>query len=476
MAQFKMLITKEWEEKYADYIRSEIIGKRILYTLFSGGKASQKEILSLLESKKGELNARKLPIVSEKTIYKFFRGETAYPKSDTLHTIAIICNIEPTTISDFAELDLSNYTYYKSDDDLPKEKKTLKEKIKSKEISLWELIRGIVVLILMVFIIFAEYGRDYIKTQLYFTKKETGVLVLGFQGDKNRELQIDLVGSLYEELGDNTDIKIKSSRRKIDFDFSPQEGHKKAREIGEHRNASIVIWGNTVEKKNKIFPRITVVDEDLNTSYFIGEDFTFPFTIDKGITPPREITQTPIILAQFIRAYDLFKNEQYKSVIELIEPLLNELKEDEKRAQSLKFLTANSYLYLFDDDPDNQDLFESAKQYYDELVAADSENFSYWLRYGQLYEVTEEWEKTIECLKHIVEFQSNNGIINGTLGHLYFILGNENQALDYYLVSKSNFKKKKDFWTLFEKEGFEFLQKHGVKGNKLQLMKKKLLN
>jgi len=133
-------------------------------------------------------------------------------------------------------------------------------------------------------------------------------------------------------------------------------------------------------------------------------------------------------------------------------------------------------LYLFDDDPDNQDLFESAKQYYDELVAADSENFSYWLRYGQLYEVTEEWEKTIECLKHIVEFQSNNGIINGTLGHLYFILGNENQALDYYLVSKSNFKKKKDFWTLFEKEGFEFLQKHGVKGNKLQLMKKKLLN
>lgn len=92
-------IVRKDEEQFAEFLYSEIRRKK----LFAGDNITLKKVESLIKEHSQQIKERKLPIISSKAIYNFLRNKTKHPLADTLHYVAIICQIKPDLIAKYIE-------------------------------------------------------------------------------------------------------------------------------------------------------------------------------------------------------------------------------------------------------------------------------------------------------------------------------------------------------------------------------------
>ncbi|QGY44853.1 hypothetical protein GM418_14605 [Maribellus comscasis] len=92
-------IIRKDEEKFAEFLYLEIRRKK----LFDGENITLSKVESLIKKHSQQIKERKLPIISSKAVYNFLRNKTKHPLADTLHYVAIICQINPNLITDYIE-------------------------------------------------------------------------------------------------------------------------------------------------------------------------------------------------------------------------------------------------------------------------------------------------------------------------------------------------------------------------------------
>ncbi len=259
------------------------------------------------------------------------------------------------------------------------------------------------------------------------------ILVLSFEGDEADSLSIDLISTLYGNLNNNP--RIKKSRKKIDYTKSPKEAHRQARKIGKEQKVSFVIWGHVVKTKNKIFPRITIVNEDINRLLIDENNFTLPFVFNNNMELPGELIEKPILFASFINAFNFYKEGDYKLALFIFEEIENKVNPKEIRLIDLLSLIANTcfYIYMFDNKEYNYRI--QAINYYKKILAISPKDFQAYLYLGIIYAKSKEFTRAIEHIEKAINYGAIKRDAYEILGLIFNLKRNFTQAITFFKKS-----------------------------------------
>lgn len=187
-----------------------------------------------------------------------------------------------------------------------REQKKLKRRI-------WSI--GIVVLIGALII-----GGHHLMPPKRFPSNVTGVLVLKIAGDNDGSLQAQIISSLDAELAKdsiNQTIQIHGCDEEVDEKAGLEEAHKRAREIGKARQASLVVWGNKAGE-SRFFPRVTTVAAEAARL-----DRTLTVQDIHEVNLPSQVVNQPLYLAHFISGFSFSIRSQFDAALKHFEAALN---------------------------------------------------------------------------------------------------------------------------------------------------------
>ena len=180
-----------------------------------------------------------------------------------------------------------------------------------------------------------------------FSPSVAGILVLRITGDDNSDsLQRTLIGSIHSELANDATgqrMVVLGADDSVDERQGLEEAHKKARAIGEKRNALLVIWGSTAGEA-RFFPRITIVRET-NGMTFSGERTLMPQEIHE-YRLTEETVAKPIYLAHFVDGYSYCIQKQYAEALNHFQAAMRSTQATPEEAADLRFLAGWCHLNL----------------------------------------------------------------------------------------------------------------------------------
>jgi len=285
-----------------------------------------------------------------------------------------------------------------------------------------------------------------------FSINELGILILGFDGDKENELQLDLVSTLHEELDPELNYEIKHIRTSINTQDGLKDAQIKAKEFGKRIKAKFVIWGNVITNK-KVHARITITDNldpivmkrkasfSKDDKGYIYDNYILNAGEISNFNLPDQLIKKPYVLVNFIKGYEYFNDKEFNKSISFFESIISTNWEDIVSRNNMLMLIGMNYTLLAAITNNTYDYSNKANTYYKKILEGDQQNISALANRATTYRISNRLSISLEDYNRVLEI--DYGFIGALKGRAitHFLIGNFDKSLEdfnHYLETNNN--------------------------------------
>lgn len=281
--------------------------------------------------------------------------------------------------------------------------------------------------LLLIIVITLIINHFYPLFHYKFNNTENGILILSLVGDREHSLQTHLANTLFEQVEPDLEIKIKIEQKIEIGDLDPVEGHNLARKIGKKYKASAVIWGSCAKAFNTVYPRITIVDNNLSRLYH-SENLTIcqHELIQQDL--PAQLVSNPVVLLDVLSGYVYYKDDDYENAIAKYQEAMASEVQSQLNKDRLQWLVGFCHTLLISADDQNDLHFDAAIKIQTKIISQDPSIEAYTNR-GTSYTAKRRFEKGEADYIQAIKINSQIPLLHKNLAILYFLSGELEKSL-----------------------------------------------
>ena len=274
---------------------------------------------------------------------------------------------------------------------------------------------------------------SYFQTKDRFPDGVNGILVLTIERDSLGNLRSDLVETLNTRMDTSLKIDARIFNAKINLEKGESDAHNQARKIGRKQNAKLVIWGDYISNKEKLYPFITIID-NAPLKNFVDTEVEMDALFVGDFELPPIIVSKPETILTFIKGKLALQNNDYLKALEYFKKIENQDKVKEINHENLLIQIGVCYAFqaLRENRTENRG---KAEEYFVKTISLYPNTRDGHNNLVMIYLLNKEFNKCLEHSNYIVDNNLTSSATWSHFGSLYYYLDSLDKAIEYFELS-----------------------------------------